>query len=412
MSARILFVSENIALSQLVRLLVLARSLDPARYEVHFAASSFDPSLFGETSFRRWTLPTVEPRLVFEAVEKGRRPYSARHLERYVEDDLALIRAVDPHLIVGDMRLSLAVSAPLCSVPYAPLINAYWSPFALRDGFPMPEHPMVRAVGVERASRFYPMVLPRVLAHFAAPLNSVRQKHGLPPVGDLLHMLTHGDFTLYPDVPELTPVRSDLPARHRFLGPLTWSPDMALPAFWDRLDPGRPLVYATMGSTGAADKLPAVLAGLGQISADVVVATLGRHPALAAGERVFFADLLPGDRVCERAALVVCNGGASTAYQALAAGVPVLGIPRNFDQYLAMDAIERAGAGVLLRSGLLTAEQVSAKALLLLGSTSARDRASALQKAFRRAPATLRFGQWLEQTLGPDGRPRRPAAAC
>jgi len=225
-------------------------------------------------------------------------------------------------------------------------------------------------------------------------------------------MLTHGDFTLYPDVPELTPVRSDLPARHRFLGPLTWSPDMALPAFWDRLDPGRPLVYATMGSTGAADKLPAVLAGLGQISADVVVATLGRHPALAAGERVFFADLLPGDRVCERAALVVCNGGASTAYQALAAGVPVLGIPRNFDQYLAMDAIERAGAGVLLRSGLLTAEQVSAKALLLLGSTSARDRASALQKAFRRAPATLRFGQWLEQTLGPDGRPRRPAAAC
>jgi len=145
------------------------------------------------------------------------------------------------------------------------------------------------------------------------------------------------------------------------------------------------------------------------------VATLGRKPRRApsptASASVFSAAMLPGERVCERAALVVCNGGASTAYQALAAGVPVLGIPRNLDQYLSMEAIEKAGAGKLLRSGLLTAEQVRTEASALLTSPAARDRAHALQQAFQRTAATSGFARWLGQTLTPDGKLQTPAVA-
>ena len=53
---RILFVVENTTLSQVVRLLVLARALDQQKYEVHFASSAFDPKIFSRTDFRHWQL--------------------------------------------------------------------------------------------------------------------------------------------------------------------------------------------------------------------------------------------------------------------------------------------------------------------------------------------------------------------
>ena len=48
-------------------------------------------------------------------------------------DDLELIRRIEPDVVVGDFRLSLAVSAPMAGVPYIALANAYWSPFAVLD---------------------------------------------------------------------------------------------------------------------------------------------------------------------------------------------------------------------------------------------------------------------------------------
>jgi UDP:flavonoid glycosyltransferase YjiC (YdhE family) len=89
----------------------------------------------------------------------------------------------------------------------------------------------------------------------------------------------------------------------------------------------------------------------------VLLATAGRAmPKLAANVQA--APYVRGDLACEAAAIVVCNGGASTAYQALSAGTPVVGLPLNLDQYLAMEAIERAQAGVLVRSGTATAQLV------------------------------------------------------
>ena len=38
-----------------------------------------------------------------------------------------------------------------------------------RQGFPLPDHPIVRLMGVERAARYFPKALPWVFAHFARP---------------------------------------------------------------------------------------------------------------------------------------------------------------------------------------------------------------------------------------------------
>ena len=121
---RILFCVESITLSQVVRLVVLARSLDPARYDVHFASGAFPDACFDGTAFRRHVLHTVPPAQVLRRVAWGRRPYERTTLRRYVTDELDLLDRVRPDLVVGDFRLSLAVSAAVAGWPGAKRVSA------------------------------------------------------------------------------------------------------------------------------------------------------------------------------------------------------------------------------------------------------------------------------------------------
>jgi UDP:flavonoid glycosyltransferase YjiC (YdhE family) len=396
---RILFVTENVTLAQVVRLLSLARRLPSERYEVHFASGDCEPWLFAGTAFRRWPLFTLDGPRVLAALARGDRLYDSATLERYVAAELALFDAVQPDLVVGDFRLSLAVSTGLFGVRCASLINAYWSPHAVREQFPLPDHPIVNLVGVERATRYFPQALPRVFAHFAAPLNAVRRRHGLPDAS-LLEQLCFGDEVLHPDVPELCPV-AGAPSTHRFLGMVPWSPEVPLPPELLAVDSSRPLVYVTLGSSGDQSALPAVLAGLAGLPIRGLLSTAGKAvPArLPANFRV--ANYVPGELVARRARFVVTNGGSATSYQALAAGVPVLGIPSNLDQYLTMQAVVRSGAGLQLRSGSLVAAQVQRAASQLCDDTLIQRRARELAETFRAYDCHSRFQTWLASSFGP-----------
>ncbi|MBC7174536.1 MAG: glycosyl transferase family 1, partial [Polyangiaceae bacterium] len=219
---RILFVVESITTAQVVRLLLLAQSLDRSRYEVFFATGDPSSRLFLGSGLDVRAIDTLPSTKIFARLEAGNRPYEKSDLKRYVEVDLALLDEVRPDLVVSDFRLSLTVSARVARVPLATLINAYWSPYAVRERFPIPDHPILDRVGLELAERYFPKALPHVLRHFAAPINSLRKRHGLRPLRDLLCVLTDGEIVLYPDAPELTPTE-DLPEHHVYLGPLCWS---------------------------------------------------------------------------------------------------------------------------------------------------------------------------------------------
>jgi UDP:flavonoid glycosyltransferase YjiC (YdhE family) len=350
--ARILFVAENATMAQVVRLVVLATGLDPARYEVHFACASFDPLVFSGTSFARHEIFSI-PRAAVEQASSGGKPiYDEAVLSRYVREEGALFAKVQPNVVVGDFRLSLSTSASLARIPFATLINAYWSPYAVRDAFPVPDHPMVKLVGETVAAKFFPRVMPKVLAEFAAPVDAIRRRHGLAPIGSLLDVLTHADRTLFPDTPLLVPT-TGAPATHVYLGPVNWSPGVPLPAWWNDVPDTRPVIYVTLGSSGKQDCLPIVLRALSKVDASVLLSTAGRDAPQALPHNVRAAPYLPGDLAAARAALVISNGGSTTGYQALAKGVPVIGIASNLDQFLSMTAIAATGAGTLLRAGSL-----------------------------------------------------------
>jgi UDP:flavonoid glycosyltransferase YjiC (YdhE family) len=390
---RILFFSESVTLAQIVRLTTLARALDPDRYDIHFAATDFPP--YVDFPVQRWPLWGISAAEAQARLAAGKRLYTNAVLDRYVKADLDVIDVVRPDLIVGDLRWSLAVSAPLRKIPLASLINAYWSPYAKRERFPLPDHPVVRWLGERVAVQYFPKALPWVFRYFAAPLNKQRRRAGLAPLGDLLAVLSFGDFVLYADPPEMVEMR-ELPPNHRFLGAISWSAKGEPPESWGSAETP---VYVTLGSSGAENAVPVVLEALSSLPVDVLLATAGRDVARSLPRNVRAISFVDGAAACARAALVIHNGGSSTGYQALRAGRPLLGIPGNLDQYLASERIDLAGAGLSLRSGSLRKDAVAAAVGRLLGESAFPQNAEKLREAFSRHDAEENFRQFVGQAI-------------
>ncbi len=401
--ARVLFVAEAVTLAHVARVHALAQRLDPAAYDVCIAADPRYDRLVGPHPFATLPIRSIASDTFAAALRSGRRIYDESTLERYVAADRDAIEAFDADVVVGDFRLSLPVAAAATGRRCVAIANAGWSPFA-DAGFPVPDLPMVRWLGVPIAQRLFDLGRPAAFRRHAAPLNAVRRRHGLAALpADLRATYTDGDDVVYADVPELFPMR-DLPPTHRFVGAVLWDPRVALPDWWDALPVDRPLVYVTLGSSGDATALRAIVDGVATLPVTVVAATAGRVAGFAVPDRVFVADFLPGSALCRRAAVVVCNGGSPTCYQAFAEGVPVLGIPSNLDQFLNMAAVERFGAGRLLRTGRASRDAVASIVRELIERPAARDAAAVLRRAIERHRVEDAFSSTIDAAVVAGGR--------
>ncbi len=406
---RILFVAENVTLAQVVRLATLAEALPHGHFEVHFASASFPEMVFAGTSFVRHTIETLPAERAAKALDAGKRLYEKRTLLRYMDAELRLIDEVQPDLVVGDFRLSLSSSAELRGVPSGVLINAYWSPYAQREKLPVPDHPIVNLVGEEMAEKYFPLAVPKVFRHFASPINAARAKHGLRDVGSLNEVLCHADYTLYPDDPQLTPAPG-APAHHRFLGPVLWEPKLPMPEL-DFAEPERPLAYVTLGSSGKIDLLPSVIEALAGLAVNAVVATADRAqlPELPSNVRAY--PYVPGSELSRRARVVISNGGSTTGYQALAEGTPVVGIPNNFDQYLATDAIVSAGAGLCVKARSASSSNIRSAIERALSDEAMTNAAQQIAARFVRQDSSHAFLEWVEEVTAASETPTRLAAS-
>lgn len=408
---RILFIGEAVTLAHVSRPFALARSLDPSKYDVVLACDPRYNKLLGVLPFPWRPLHTIPSARFLDALARGNPLYDAATLRSYVEEDLALLCNVKPDVVVGDFRLSLAVSAPLTKTCYMTLTNAYWSPYA-RQRFPLPELPMVRALGVTAAGVLFRLARPFAFAYHTLPLNRVRREYGLPSLGlDLRRIYTHADYTLYADVPELTPT-FDPPENHKYLGPILWSPAVEPPDWWEKVPADRPIVYVTLGSSGESPLLQVVLKALAEMPVRVIAATAGRINMDSLPRNAFVADYLPGEEAAAKASLVICNGGSPTTQQALAAGKPVLGLPSNMDQFMNMASLRRSGAGEFIRAGRAQVSAIRAAVNRIMDQPAYVAAARRYSETFKATSAILLFQALVKEALEKNLSHRHPGLLC
>ena len=395
---RILFVAEAVTLAHVARPAVLAQALDRDVYEVFFATDPRYNQLFPELSGYRYDIWSISSADFLNALAKGSPLYNKRTLERYVEDDLKLIDEIKPDLIVGDFRLSLSVSARLRQIPYATISNVYWSVYSNND-YPVPQLPMTRFLGVRLSQFLFDLSRPLAFALHCIPLNSVRRKYGLKSLGyDLRSVYTDADEVLLADIPDYFPITAE--ARHqRYIGPIPWSPSSSIPSWWNDIDKTRPIVYVTLGSSGRVELLPYVLEALAQLSVTVIAATAGRAELASVPDNAMVSEYLPGDQAAGMAALVVCNGGSLTTYQAIQNGAPVLGIVSNLDQHLNMSYLSRAGVGAVLRSEKANVQRIRKLAERLLNQTQFKDAAERARRVEADFSPLTQFSNFVGEAL-------------
>lgn len=395
---RVLFIAEAVTLAHVARAFSLAQSLDANTYDVFLACDPRYRALLPQVAFPIIDIASISSDEFLHALANGSPLYSRATLTRYVEDDLRLLRDLKPDVVIGDFRLSLSISARLTSTPYLTVTNAYWGPYTDID-FPVPELPFVKLLGVTVGQALFSAVRPIAFALHTLPLNAVRREYGLASLGfDLRRTYTDADITLYADIPEMVRV-TPLPDNHQFIGPVYWAPNVPLPGWWDALPNDKPIVYVNLGSSGQARLLPTVLKALESLPVSVIAATAGRIKLDHLPSNAFVADYIPGDLASARAKLVICNGGSPTCQQAFAAGVPVLGIASNLDQFLNMQLVEHVGAGKLMRAGQTTPSRVHQRCSQLLSDPCYGQRARQLAELSDKSNTCVRFEQVLHTLL-------------
>lgn len=395
----ILVMGEAVTLTHVVRPTLLADALHAAGYGVTLACDPRFNALIGPRPYRTIALKSsIDPATSTVLLKQNQPLFSVETFNAYVREDVRLMRLAQPQLVVGDMRQSLAISAQLTKVPYVNIINAHWSPWS-DEPFALVDHPLHKVLGRETGDRLLSLLTPLGSMMMALPINIAALNNGGAPIGaGLRETFCAGDYVVYPDIPELSPTRP-LPPNHRYIGPLDFSPKIAPPPWWDKVPDDKPVIYVNLGSSGEPALLEVILAGLSDLRVTVIAATAHPGAALAVPANAFIADYLPGDAAAANAALVICNGGASSGCQALVAGTPFLGIASNTDQLSYGTMVAKTGAAENLREDEVTAERVRETVARMLASPGYREAAQRLKQDFARYDAKANFVAFIGEIL-------------
>ena len=403
---RVLFFAESLSLCHITRPLVLAKALDPNDYEVHFACHPDYHDLVRGASLTLHAVDSLPSATTLGRLAKGQPMFSFATLRSYVTQDLQLMASIEPDIVVGDMRQSLAISAPYAKTTHCAITNAYWSPYAQRP-FDVPELAATRLWGPTIVRPFFRAMMPLAFQSHAKPLNRLRKAYGLGPVGnDLGDIYAHSDFRLYADTPELIPT-FDLPENHRYMGPVLWSSPVELPDWWEQLPTDRRIVYVSGGSSGRKDLVSNVVTAIKDLDVTIIAGTSESASTHPQPDNVFVAPVLPAEKVLDRADLFISHGGSASAYVALAKGAPVLGIPSNMDQHLSIAYVEQAGAGRRLRSEYASPARIRRYTAGMLKDTSFSSAAEVLAKSFSAYDANLEFAVALDSCVATLTHPGR-----
>jgi UDP:flavonoid glycosyltransferase YjiC (YdhE family) len=241
--------------------------------------------------------------------------------------------------------------------------------------------PLARAAGIPHACVGFGGYFPRAVVEAAAPeIEALWATLDLPPDGqaglyDYLYLHPFPpSFGHGPPAPTVRPCRPV-----NFDGAVGGGE----PEWLDALGRSRPMVYATFGTEFASRApLGQVVDALADLDVDAVV-TLGssidpQHVCVSPPPNVRLERYVPQRTLVTRASVVLSHAGSGTMLGAAAAGVPQLCAPIGADQFENADAVDAAGAGLLIEPDEISTAAIRSTIERLLAEPSFLQRAHAV----------------------------------
>jgi UDP:flavonoid glycosyltransferase YjiC (YdhE family) len=390
-------------LAHVSRLLEIAKVLRSKHdWDVRFAGSGRYVELARQAGFPCRDCFTVEKE---DTLMLARRAawvdpiWWSRVVAQSIRSDVEAIRAERPDVVVGDMHWSLRAAALECGVPHVSIINGAWTNYLDHPIRAFDDHVLTWIFGRSLATRLLPVFKNLMLRYWALPYRRrLSRSHPRVAIRNLFDV-TSGDVTLLPDVPEFCPTRG-LPSTMHYVGPIPWSPSLPVPDFVTRLDPSRKTVYVSMGSTGKGSSFEMALQAFADSEYQVVMTTGEIALSTASLPRGFFVtDFAPGAELMKRADVCINHGGNGTVYQALMAGVPVVGIPTHADQQLQLQLCERAGVGLMIPERTFSPESLRQAVNRVVGEPHYRENARRMAGVIARYGGAERAAELIVERM-------------
>jgi UDP:flavonoid glycosyltransferase YjiC (YdhE family) len=332
-------------LSHVSRTLGIAKVLRKMGFRVIFAGSGEYMKLPRAEEFEIMPLLTLSPERALKVVRGNRvNFYNYRWAKDCVKEELKLFDKVKPDLVLNDFRLTLNTSCEVAHIPLTAIVNASMTNYyAIPDRCP-DNFFLSKIINRRSTDPITPFIKNFILRFDARPLNRVRKQYGLPIRNNMWDIL-RGDFNLIADIPDYGPTKN-LPDNYHYIGPLLWEPEMEPPAWLKSIDPKKPCIYFTMGSTGLPKFFQQAIDLFGNTDYQCIMTTAGMVQLNSPPANFYICDYAPGSKIMQVADAVVCHGGNGTIYQALSCGVPIIGIPAMLEQQFNLDQVVALGAGI------------------------------------------------------------------
>jgi MGT family glycosyltransferase len=244
-----------------------------------------------------------------------------------------------------------------------------------------------------------------ILSGVLRTINRQRRAWGLPPARDFSALFSGlAQVTQLPAALELRGRR--LPPHFHHTGPWTDAVGREPVDFpWSRLNPTRPLVYASMGTlqNGILQTFRMIAEACAGLNLQLVISLGGgQDPALLRD--------LPGDAVVvgyapqleliQRSALTISHGGLNTALESLAQGVPMVVLPVTYDQPGVGARVEWSGVGRTIPLGRVTVDRLRDTVRSVLDNPAYRERAGWLQSRITAADGLNQAADLIEKAFG------------
>jgi MGT family glycosyltransferase len=244
-----------------------------------------------------------------------------------------------------------------------------------------------------------------ILSGILRTINRQRQAWGLPLARNFESLFSKlSQVAQLPSALELPDRR--LPPHVHHTGPWTDAAGRAPVDFpWSRLDPRRPLVYASMGTlqNGVLRTFRMIAEACAGLDLQLVISLGGgQDPALLVD--------LPGDPIVvgyapqleliRRSVLTITHGGLNTALEALERGVPMVVLPVAYDQPGVGARVEWWGAGQSIPIGRVTVERLRSAVRAVLDDPAYGERAAKLQSSIEAADGLNRAADLIEEAFG------------